>query len=474
MPWEKRNPDLTNNPLYLEPRVNEIDVQLADIVINIENYPIQTPEVDDSGRLQRAIDSLNGKPGTIFLPKPLYTVNSQVNLNQDYINIRGNGFNTVIVSNQDNKIFYVTGHYVTIENMKLKVTSTTRTNYTVESYNTNKTMIKNVYFDNTGNSLSGMWFRGGSMGLAENCMFNHSRLRISTWDVKVDKCYLWALSQDYGIGITDGAGNVTITNTDIVPPFKSNVNRKAALYIDSSNGACSNIKFIGGYFDGNPTLETGVGCLITPSSFNVLISDFSANKMDEDVIVIDSAFNVTVENGLFNNNNNKGFGGREIFIKKSTSQNPEGIIISNNQMLQTTAITGSVAAAIEVDTTVVSQTGIKIENNYIKQPGSGGAYTNPEIKGVNINDVKLATNRGTLSRYRSRGSQAVASGATWITISALSTVPMAYEPLLSSYKINSDFILPTYRLQKNSINSVHIAPSTATPAAGNIHWEVEL
>jgi hypothetical protein len=167
-----------------------------------------------------------------------------------------------------------------------------------------------------------------------------------TWDVKIDKCYIWALSQDYGIGITNGSGNTTITNTDIVPPLKTLTTRKAGIWIDSSVSACFNTKMTNVYFDGNPSLDTGVGLLITPRTGLVTLSDFSANKMDDDVVVIDSAFGVTVERGLFSNNNDKGTGTREIYIKKSGSQALENINIRNNQFVQTTTITGTVAPTI--------------------------------------------------------------------------------------------------------------------------------
>jgi hypothetical protein len=454
---------------------SDVMTALTDITTNVENFPRLSVEMDDSPRIQRAHDSMNGKAGILFLPRTAYTVNSPVNITNSSLIIQGNGLNTVITSNQDNNIFYVTGSYVTFRNLKLIVTSVTRTKYTVQCFNTTKTIFKDVYFDNTGSSLSGIWFNGGSMGLVENCMFNHSRINVGTWDVKIDKCYIWALSQDYGIGITNGSGNTTITNTDIVPPLKTLTTRKAGIWIDSSVSACFNTKMTNVYFDGNPSLDTGVGLLITPRTGLVTLSDFSANKMDDDVVVIDSAFGVTVERGLFSNNNDKGTGTREIYIKKSGSQALENINIRNNQFVQTTTITGTVAPTIEVDSTVTAQGGIKIQFNDIKQPGGGGSYSEPEIK-CDSSQVDLRGNSGTLSKYNAKGSIAVASGASGVTISSLGGVyPLAYESHIGKYVLQAEgFTLPSYRIQKINRNSIFISFATATTAAGTLYWSVEL
>lgn len=38
MPWYIKNPDLTNNPLYLEPRVTAAETQLDNIVSTLITY----------------------------------------------------------------------------------------------------------------------------------------------------------------------------------------------------------------------------------------------------------------------------------------------------------------------------------------------------------------------------------------------------------------------------------------------------
>jgi hypothetical protein len=453
------------------PSLTSLSEQLADIVTNLENFPIQVPEVDDSARIQRAHDSMNGKAGILFLPKTNYTVNSPVNITNSSITIQGNGFNTVITSNQDNNIFYITGGYVTIKDLKIIVTSTSRTKYSVQCDNANKAIFKNVYFDNSGSSLSGLWFNGGSMGIVENCVFNHSRINVGTWDVKIDKCYIWALSQDFGIAVTNGAGNTTITNTDIVPPLKSVVTRKAAIWIDSSVSACFNTKMTNVYFDGNPTLDTGIGLLIAPNTALVLLSDFSANKCDDDVIVIDSAYGVTIERGLFYNNNNKGTGARDIFIKKSGTQNLEKVNIRNNQFIQTATIAGTIAPAVEVDSAITDQSKIKIEFNSIKQPATGGAYSDPEIKCDNTL-VSLRGNSGQLSLYHTKGNINIASGATGITIPFPAN--MAYEPTEYDYVFQWAGTSVPLRVQKNGRSNVYIGFPTAPTANAVLYYKIEL
>ena len=56
--------------------------QLAAIkTVNIENFPRQTPEVDDSGRFSRAIAALSGKAGKIIMPALSYTISQPIILN---------------------------------------------------------------------------------------------------------------------------------------------------------------------------------------------------------------------------------------------------------------------------------------------------------------------------------------------------------------------------------------------------------
>lgn len=83
MPWVKDNPNLTNNPLYLEPRITEIDVKLAEKVkvVSIEEFKQHIPLYNTLTRdnwdwvlaIQAAIDFMENRGGgTVLIPKGVH------------------------------------------------------------------------------------------------------------------------------------------------------------------------------------------------------------------------------------------------------------------------------------------------------------------------------------------------------------------------------------------------------------------
>ena len=68
----------------LDSHSNEIGI-LSNVVISLEKFPIIAPEADDTGRFQRALDSLN-TGGELIVPKGNYNV-KRVNINYDNITI---------------------------------------------------------------------------------------------------------------------------------------------------------------------------------------------------------------------------------------------------------------------------------------------------------------------------------------------------------------------------------------------------
>lgn len=80
MPWEKRNPDLSNDPAYLEPRLNDLDAQLAENAnklpdsIYIKSYGIKTrqqdPAFDCLPSLIQAINEANTRGGKVKIVFP--------------------------------------------------------------------------------------------------------------------------------------------------------------------------------------------------------------------------------------------------------------------------------------------------------------------------------------------------------------------------------------------------------------------
>jgi hypothetical protein len=74
--------DLTGQVEGVSSQLADNTSQLAAIkTINIENFPRQIPEVDDSGRFSRAIAALSGKTGKIIMPALSYTISQPIILN---------------------------------------------------------------------------------------------------------------------------------------------------------------------------------------------------------------------------------------------------------------------------------------------------------------------------------------------------------------------------------------------------------
>lgn len=114
---------LNNSVKTYDNKINNFESQLADItniVLSIERFPIQAPEANDTGRIQRAIDSLEGKGGIIFFKAKTYCI-SQVKL-PSYVTLQGVGKTTIFkaISNNDKPMFVLkanTSQYVGLRDM---------------------------------------------------------------------------------------------------------------------------------------------------------------------------------------------------------------------------------------------------------------------------------------------------------------------------------------------------------------------
>lgn len=327
-----------------------------------------------------------------------------------------------------------------------------------------------------GARYAGIYFDGGSMGLVDGCTLNHSCIRVETWDVKVTRSWVWAMSCDFGIGIYKGAGNTTIDNVDIVPPLAATPTGLAGIYVDGASGKSLNTSILGVYLDGNPTLATRTGIYLGDGTGAVIIQGVKANKLDAEAIVVDSAYNVLIEGYNGYGNNQSGSGASEIKVIKTGTQSVENVRIVSAQLLQTAAVTGTAGPAILVDSTVSSDQ-VTITDFDIKQPSGGGGYTVPEVS-VPVSGgypTQSMSGRGELSVYRAVGSQAVASGATSMTINIGSPYPMAYRPRPAQITLSADTQpLPAYRIQYTTDNQIFVAFAAAFAGAANVHWRADL
>lgn len=448
----------------------------------VDSYPRAGGETDDTPRFGRALAaavSLGAK--NLQFSDGVYDFATTTTVSVSNLTVRGAGKKaTTVRTANDVRVFDVTGHYVVIEDMTIDVTNVTRSVMPIRFSNVNHGAVRRCYLQGSdGSRRAGVHFAGGSMGAVEDCTFNHACILNETWDVKISRCYIWAMSCDYGIGIYSGAGNTTITDVDIVPPLTSNANGLSGIHIDGTSGAAFNTKIIGVCLDGNPGLSVRRGIFVGNGAAATLIANVNANKMDSDVIVIDSAYNVIVSGYTGHGNNQRGNGAREIVIKQSGAQAVENIDITNAQFLQTTSVGGGGAAgpAIEIEPSVTSPGQVTIHDFSVKQPSGGGGYSLPEIKTPSI--ATSIDGRGALSMYRASGSLSVPAGATTATINLSSGYPMAYAPSPSQLRLvaTGPGHLPAYRVQMNNggnPNQVFVEFGSALDSNITLNWRVSL
>ena len=449
-------------------------------IVYLNDFPREGAETHDSARFTRALAHCAANGATILEigAETDIVLESQVNVNVANLTIRGAGKTATRITVVGNVIgLNITGHYTALEQLLITTTTLARTVYPVKFSGVNQGRVSDCYMSATeGARVAGVYFTGGSMGVVENCIFNHANIRVETWDVKVTNCYIWAMSCDFGIGVFNGTGNFTAIGVDVVPPLTSNPNGICGILIDGATGNPFNAKLSNIYLDGNPGLAVREGIMIGDGAGAILINNVNANRMDSDCIVIDSAFNVVIDGYNGYTNNNQGNGSREIVIKKTGTQSVENIRLSNIQCLQTTAVVGTAASAIYVDDTVGAGQ-VSIDGCNIKQPGALGGYTLPEVR-VPVSGgypTQSIRGKGQGTTYSNVGSANVLAGATTLTINLGSPVAMAYRAQPSQIHLSAiGATLPAYRLTYNSDNQVLVTFASAFAADATVHWRVHL
>lgn len=448
-------------------------------VVYLSRFPRQQGETDDTPRLARALSACQTRGARVLQTgAETYYLSASTAISVSNLTIRGAGKTaTIFRITTDVIAFEVTADYVSIEDVQIECSTASRTQYPVRFNNVLLGSIRRCTFRGITNARrAGVLFTGGSMGIIDDSQFSHACIRIETWDVKITRCYVWAMTCDFGIGIFNGVGNTTISNVDIVPPLQSNSNGICGIFIDGASGKPFNTELSNIYLDGNPSLVVREGIMVGNGVAGVMMVGIKANMMDADCIVIDSAYNVTIIGYSGHANNQSGNGAREIVVKRTGTQNTENIRIIGAQFLRTTAVTGTAGPAVEVETSVAANQ-VTIVDFDVKQPGTGGGYSVPEIKVPLAGGYPTQAMKGygKLSVYSAVGSVAVTSGAPGTTIHLGSPYPMAYRPRPSQITLSSEgAVLPPYRIQYTTDNQIYVTFASALTANATIHWRVHL
>lgn len=435
---------------------------------------------DDTDSIINAISIGND----IFIPSGTYLITDTIKITKN-IHLFGIGRESRIASNTDIVLIEISGSGIiaNIEKLQFKNTATSRVNNGVYCHNMDNLIISEVNFNNIEHGgIFNLFVKTVITSIIEKSIFNHASIKLETWDAKINKCYIWSLSQDYGILVGENSGNINIIDVDIVPPLQSNSNyvthanrnsnwstasQQAGIVIGANGYAVTNVKMLGVYIDGNGSLTTGRGIIINKNSSNILLNNWSANKTNDDLVIIDSSYGVTVSNGQITDC----YGNDCCLIEviKTSGQICHNIDISHNTIIlrdSTQLPTHKLRSAIESLDSDFSGT-----ISYNKAFANGSAYTNA----INVYykpGYLLYTNRMSGARFFAEESGSVPAGATSKTIS-YGGEGLKYTPKLANISLAFTQIV-NYRIQQIDADTIYVAFSEALPYGANYDLIVKL
>ncbi|MBP3930192.1 MAG: hypothetical protein J6D47_11600 [Peptostreptococcaceae bacterium] len=463
-------------------RLDAVDSQLAhvvkyDVVVGLGCDNTGSVEIGDI--IQSFLDDANNENINLYFPPGIYKWNITVSTNKTLF-ISGERGNVIINNSGDLACLKHNGE-CSISGLIFNTSSSSRSEFTVYSNNGTGFLCYDTTFTCTSGKINGLHIENTTISHIDRCKFNHSQISLKTWDCKITNTWVWALWRPYGIGIHGGCGNITISNVDVVPPFKTPNGDmsssellgdvKAGIWINSDGGnPTNNVIMENIYLDGNPSLYTGVG-LACENVFGITLSSFRANKMNDYPIVIKGCYNVIISKGVFFENNKLDLVSKnEILIKNPNNNKCDNITITDNHFINHRTGYTNKAPAIRVDDDVINPVTIKY-NKISQQSGSDCAYGNIEITTPFMED--LSTNTGSKFAYKLNGSFVIPSGSTGVSL----TLPnfMVIEPSQKHFRfwVDNSF-LPSLRVQKNQKNNVWIGVQTAPIDDITVYYEVNI
>jgi len=441
---------------------------------------------DSTTALQNAVDE--GKdvlvPYRILISAPI-TITKHGQKIYGYSKGDSTYFGSQIVSVNDIEFFKVYGWYTLFEGLNLYCSNVSHSKKHIQSYDSHGMQVVNCRIDGMDSSAigggigygDGLGGYGSLMGIVDKCILNHASIDIQSSDIHITNSWVWANSRPYGIKINGSCANISLIGVDIVPPVKTVVGRKAGVYI---TGAVIQPKVIGCYFDGVSSLATSTGILVENGVLAPLITDCHFNLLNDNALVLDSVLCPIASNNTFYNNNGDADGSVDILLQETFVQDMEKPLIQGNTHIQTTAIVGTTGPAIKVATGTTKKR-MRIIDNTIQQPGTGGGYDNIEIllvDGYFASPVEgsLKGNAGTRRVYGTSGSKVIPVNDNYETI-LHPTYAMAYEPRVDQYVTNIVATDPTsidYSLVLTGSASNFAVRSPASHIEYTLHYNVSL
>jgi hypothetical protein len=443
---------------------------------------------DDSESFKKAIEENKN----IFIPAGKYLINENITISNDSDkHIYGVGNESEIFTNNDIEIFTFNNKSLVIEKLKLAhYTNSIRKNIGISFNNLNKLIVNEVEIvgtDTYKNSNFGLYVNNVTISTIKNSIFNNSRLDLTTWDIKIDKCWFWSVSQNYGIRTIGSCGNITITNSDFVPPFvdktdyifTSDTNERSwkdalnqgAIIIGDGSYAVNNVKIDSCYIDGNPA-RSGRGIVINEGCFNIIINNTSINLINDNFLTIDSAYNINVTNcNLSNYALDPLDKVKFVDVYKKGVQPTENINITNNIINSNNVVSYEPQPVICVNEN--SKVSIVDYNTFLGNSSKSSWET--EIKLPNYDGTVEMSHNKAIGKgahvFKSVGSFNVSSGSSGETV--FLTQALKYPYTLRPERIHISAInkmLPKYRLQPNDDNNTQFYMAFEEPLSSDVEF----
>jgi hypothetical protein len=457
-----------------------VQTKLRETVSVMDFGAVGNGTTDDTAAIQAAFDS---GARLIYVPFGSYLISSAITVSNDnvkvYGSVKGNS-SYRFLSTANIEQFKVYGDYVEFQGLCFDCTNASHSYRHIQSYSAVSLQVVDCLFngaDSITATGSGVGFGdgsggiGGSIGIVDRCVFNHSSVDVATWDVHIVNSWVWANSRQYAIRAVGAVGNLTINCTDVLPPDVSRTDRKAAIYL---SGAVLQPIISSCYIDGNANLNLGYGILAENGVLGLTIDSLRANVCTQEPIVLDSVIAPIVKGCTFYNNNKAGIGAADILMRQTFTQALEKPVIVANSFIQTVAGTGTRAAAIKLDSGA-SKSGIRIEQNSIQQPGTGGGYIDQEIDMAGgfttPSQGTLRQNQCTRKQCSVLGTNTFAISDTFNTVTLPAT--MMYQPRPDQCRVNFVGAPLPYRVQVISDTQIGIG-FTAAGSSGTIYVHVDL
>lgn len=214
----------------LQERLNNSDTRLADIAINIANFPIQSPETDDTARLQRAIDYAGANGLKLLIPKGTYYFSSTLNITYENLKIIGERGKTILK-------YKGTGRALSFDQGGVIGTTTYGTSLTgFELIDLTISADFTQTFDVNSNPTSwypatALYLNGArNFSVVENCKFEgFERAVHAVFNWMCNYKNNWFLANKEGLFLEDECNNVTISD---------NIFRRCGNVTDFSGYAC--------------------------------------------------------------------------------------------------------------------------------------------------------------------------------------------------------------------------------------------